>query len=434
MRAIALNWVIAGIGLIWVLVALNSIVQSNTISLLAGLVCLIIACQFFINKKASILILAVGISGVIITAVLNDLTLMLDGMSTAASLVAFVSSLYILRAIIQTSPFIESVKTGLYGLQEKSQHGAIQLLGFSFSLPLAVGAVGVLGPLVYKIENEKSRFETATWAIRGIGLAVVCSPFTVAMGTVTKTLEPDLSFLMLLSVAFIIAITSLSMPFLLRQSQFPNGLPSDFWRQTLRVFTPIFFLVIAVITIVNLTHFTAVTSITILSPMLAIAVAFKRGRDASFQMQSVISNGWSHVDREVAVFVSALIFATALAAHPMTNHILNTTAHLFGPGVLIIFTVVGISVLSMLGIHMLITTTLFLTAFGPYMETEFQLALLGISGLIGWSFGSMVGIGSPAFVLSARVFRADQKQLAWGKNFKFMLLVIFIFSVFSYFS
>lgn len=429
-----MNWVPVLIALIWVSAALHSLRQDAHLSLMAGLLCLLIALYSLVSRKGSILILIIGSAGIVLTWLQHDINLALDGLRNASSLVAFLASLYMLRGVIQTSPAIHTVQSGLDGLSQKSQFGAIQLLGFTFSVPLAVGAVGVIGPLVNRIKDGDLRNDTATWAIRGIGLAVFVSPFTVAMGTVTNTLEPNLSVSMLLFTGFSIAFACVGVSFLLRHCEIPFGLSRIFWAQTLRVFLPIFFLVAAVITLVSSGHLTAVSSITILAPCLATIMSVIRGPAARKQMTRIVIMGWRNMDGEVAAFVTAMVFATSLAAHPTTTILFNGIAEVFGPGFLIALTVVGVSGLAMLGIHMLITTTIFLTAFGPHMQDALQMTLLGMAGLIGWGVGSMVALGSPAFILATRIFMVDRRTMAFGTNMPFLLVVIFLFCLFAYFS
>ncbi|MCE9681686.1 hypothetical protein [Halomonas alkalisoli] len=416
----------AGILMVWMTATVGAIIHHSWLSMLSGLLCLGIAILALYRSKVSKILLLLGLAGAGLAWLQRDITLVLGGLRSAAGFVAFLASLYVLRGIIQTSPALGTVQRGLDGLPYRSQYGAMQLLGFTFAVPLAVGAVGVIGPLISRIREETFREANAAWALRGMGLAVFFSPFTVAMGTVINALEARLSLPLLLTTGFITAFVCLIIPFLQGHCQIPTQLTDHFWKQTLRVFLPILVLVVTVAGLIHVSHLTALESITLLVPGLAFVVCAIRGRKAGQRIFKIASSGWQNMSGEVAVFVGAMVFATALSAHPTAAAYFTQVADRVGPGVLISVTVLGVASMAMAGVHMLVTTTIFLVAFEPHMQGSLQLILLGMAGLIGWGFGSMVAPGSPAFLLATRIFMVRRQRMAFGSNLRFMVILMLL--------
>lgn len=411
--------------MVWATATIGAITQYFWLDMLSGLLCLGIAIWALHLGKLSLALL-LGLVGVGLAWMQRDITLVLDGLRSAAGFVAFLASLYILRGIIQTSPSLGTVQSGLDGLPHRSQYGAMQLLGFTFAVPLAVGAVGVIGPLISRIRDEAFREANAAWALRGMGLAVFFSPFTVAMGTVINALEARLPLPLLLASGFITASICLTVPFLLGHCQIPTQLSCHFWKQTLRVFIPILVLVGAVACLISVSHLTALQSIALLVPGLACVISIIRGRQAGQRILKTASSGWQNMRGEVKIFVGAMVFATALSAHPETSAFFTQVANKVGPGVLISITVLGVAGMAMAGVHMVVTTTIFLTAFEPHMPSLLHLIMLGMAGLIGWGFGSMVAPGSPAFLLATRIFMVSRLRMAFGINMRFMCILILL--------
>lgn len=415
----------AGVLMVWATATIGAITQYLWLGTLSGLICLGISIWALCLGKVSLALL-LGLVGAGLAWMQQDITLVLEGLRSAAGFVAFLASLYVLRGVIQTSPSLDTVQNGLDGLSHRSQYGAMQLLGFTFAVPLAVGAVGVIGPLISRIREEAFREANAAWTLRGMGLAVFFSPFTVAMGTVINALGARLSLPLLLASGFITASICLTLPFLRGHCQIPTQLSCHFWKQTLRVFIPILILVGAVASLVYVSHLTALESIALLVPGLALVISIIRGGQAGQRILETASSGWQNMSGEVTIFVGAMVFATALSAHPETSTFFTQVANKIGPGVLISITVLGVASMAMVGVHMVVTTTIFLTAFEPHMPSSLHLIMLGMAGLIGWGFGSMVAPGSPAFLLATRIFMVRRQRMASGINMRFMLILILL--------
>jgi hypothetical protein len=78
---------------------------------------------------------------------------------------------------------------------------------------------------------------------------------------------------------------------------------------------------------------------------------------------------------------------------------------------------------------MVVTATLFVTVFSPLMQTEWQVVLLALSSLLGWSFGTMAAIGSLAYVAACNILGVSTRKMAIGINLRFMTVSVVLFSL-----
>jgi hypothetical protein len=365
-----------------------------------------------------------GGAGLALAAVSEQWEAVLSGLDRAAGFAAFLACLYALRAIVQSSPALPTVQSAFVAFRPAARRGALQLLGLVFAVPLAIGAVSVIAPLVAREEDPARRRDIATWAMRGVGLALVCSPFTVAMGVVVSSLGDALpvAWLMLAGSSGVLLLAGI--PFLLGQCRFPASLPGTFWRALWQVLLPVVLLIAANMTLVFAGGLTPVQAAVLLIPLIGGLVAARRGATARRQMLSTTLATWRRFDAEIAVFVGSLVFAAVVTAMPEVRGLVARLAGLLGPGALIGATVIGIAVPATLGIHMVMTATILLTAFGPFMPDLPHLVLLGLAGLLGWSFGSMSASGSIAFLAAVNMLGVPARSLAFGANFRFMAAVM----------
>lgn len=365
-----------------------------------------------------------GGAGLALAAATEAWASVLSGLDRAAGFAAFLACLYGLRAIVEASPSLPTVQSAFVAFRPAARRGALQLLGLVFAVPLAIGAVSVIAPLVAREENPAARQDIATWAMRGVGLALLCSPFTVAMGVAVSSLGDALpvAWLMLAGSSSVLLLAGI--PFLLGQCRFPASLPGAFWRALWRVLLPVVLLIGANMVLVFAGGLTPVQAAVLLIPLVGAAVAARRGAPARRQMLGTILATCRRFDSEIAIFVGSLVFAAVVTAMPEVRGLVARLAGVLGPGALIGVTVIGIAVPATLGIHMVMTATILLTAFGPFMPDLPHLVLLGLAGLLGWSFGSMSASGSIAFLAAVNLLGVPVRALAFGANFRFMAVVM----------
>lgn len=348
-----------------------------------------------------------------------------EGLERAATISAFLASLYVLRAVIQTSPRLREVNDSFTILPLRPRRGLVQLLGVSFGVPLAVGAVSIIAPLAtYQSGDRGAQEDIAGWSIRGIGLSVLFSPFTVAMGVVTASLGDRLQLWRVLLIGFTLAIGLLALSFLCGRCRLPRELPASFWKALSWVLGPVLGLVALNLALYLSIALNPLQGATLFIPPLAMCIALCRGAVVRRRMLTLTRDYWRDFDSEITIFSGALVFAVAVTSMPEVREWISILAHGVGANALIALTLLAIAIPASLGLHMVVPATITLTLFGPVMPSELHVALLGVAALVGWAYGAMAALGSLAFLTACKAFAVSPAALAWGENMRFMAVFI----------
>ena len=359
----------------------------------------------------------------------------LVGLERAARLTAFVTCLHGLRSIVQTAPRLAEVQDSLVAFRLQARRGAMQLLSFAFSVPLAIGAVSVIAPFLTRERDAETRQDLAVWGMRGMGIAIFFSPFTVAMGVAVAAL-PEVNLPLLMGMGFALALAVLAFPFLIGQCALPRQLTPRFWGALGAVLLPIVVIVVVNIATILTLGLTTVQSAIVVVPSSALVIALlaevagdRRTSGRGMAMFRLVRQVAVNFDMESAVFVAAMWFAAAITATPEVGQFVALLTPYLGPGAMIAVTlIVMISVVSA-GVHMMVPMTVLLTLFGPHMPDPLHLALLALAGLIGWAFGALAAMGSISFLVCAKLFEVSARQLAYGTNLRLMLAIVALYSL-----
>ncbi|SME90341.1 hypothetical protein SAMN06265365_101300 [Tistlia consotensis] len=412
----------AVIFLLWACAALQILTGARLFADAAGFcVALIAVAALATSRGMGPRVLAIlGGGGLALAWLADDWPAALAGLDRAAAFAAFLGCLYALRGIVQASPALPTVQSAFVAFRPTARRGALQLLGLLFSVPLAIGAISIIAPLVAKEEDPAIREDIATWALRGVGLAVLFSPFTVCMGIVVSSLGSALPMAWLLIVGFATALLLAAIPHALGQCRLPRSLPRAFWVALWRVLAPVVLLIVANMTLVFAGGLTPVRAAILLVPLVGLAVTLRRDRAAQRQTAETILAAWRRFDAEIAIFVGSLVFAGVVTTIPEVREPVARLTELLGPGALIGATVLGIAVMASVGVHMVVTATILLTVFAPFMPDTPHLVLLGLAGLMGWAFGAMAAAGSLSFVAAVNILGVRARRLAFGPNLRFM--------------
>lgn len=359
----------------------------------------------------------------------------LVGLERAARLTAFVTCLHGLRSIVHTAPRLAEVQDGLTAFRLEARRGAMQLLSFVFSVPLAIGAISVIAPFLTRERDGETRQDLAIWGMRGMGVAIFFSPFTVAMGVAVAAL-PDLNLPLLMGMGFALALAVLAFPFLTGQCKLPRHLTPRFWGALGDVLLPIAIIVVVNIATILTLGLTTVQSAIVVVPASALVIALlaelaggRRASGRGMAMFRLVRQVAVNFDMESAVFVAAMWFAAAITATPEVGQFVEMLTPYLGAGAMIAVTlIVMVSVVSA-GVHMMVPMTVLLTLFGPHMPDPLHLALLALAGLVGWAFGALAAMGSISFLVCAKLFEVSARQLAYGTNLRLMLGIVVLYSL-----
>lgn len=341
----------------------------------------------------------------------------------ASVLIVFLACLYLLRALVEGAPQLPRVQAGFGEQPFVRRRGAVQLLAWVFALPLAVGATSVVVALVRSEADPARRLDLAGWAMRGVFLTVLYSPFTIAMAVVTSVLS-GVDLVALIATGFVFSALLLVSAHAAGQCRLPRGVAPDFWPAAAAVIAPVLGLVAVNTSIILLSPFSPAQAGSLVIPAFVALAALYLGRARAEGMLRSTREGLTRYDGEVAVFLSALLFAGAVAEAPAVAALLREPLQGLGPSVLIVATGAGIVLCTFVGLHMVVSTSVLLGLFAPAMPDAVHVTALGLAALTGWGLGAMCGIGSVSFLTCARLFDVPARGLALGRNLRFILVTL----------
>jgi hypothetical protein len=146
--------------------------------------------------------------------------------------------------------------------------------------------------------------------------------------------------------------------------------------------------------------------------------------------RAVASDTWrgsSRVCDEIVVVTSALILGRVLEAAMQQAGIGDLVGALALPAWAVIACVIGtITLLSLVGIHQVVSIILVLVVFMP-LDTGVSDVVMMEAALIGWGFASMVGVTAVSTATASAMFRVPRIQLIFGPN----LIFVFAFGTLS---
>ncbi|AWB32840.1 hypothetical protein DBV39_02895 [Orrella marina] len=374
-------------------------------------------------------LIVLGGCALLVSSVSGTLAPLWNGVVRASLFASFLASLFALSALVRMSSRIESIQDTFDSQPQPGRSGVLQFLGLVFAVPLAVGAVGVVSPLISSQRTGRDRVTDASWAMRGMGLAVLFSPFTVAMGVATSASDKDLPIGWLMSCGLIMALTLFLIPFFRGQCVLPGQLRGKFSRDLIVMLGPVLLLICLNMAIVFWVDVTPLQAAVLTVLPFSLFAAGLSGTGALRLVKDHVQGAWRHFDGEIAVFVASLCFAQAVANVPAIELVVASLAGIMGPTALIILSLLMILLLAMVGVHMVVTATLFVTVFSPSMTSDVQSVFLALAALLGWSLGTMIAPGSLAFVTACRVLQVPSKKVALDINLIFSVCSLLLFAL-----
>jgi len=137
--------------------------------------------------------------------------------------------------------------------------------------------------------------------------------------------------------------------------------------------------------------------------------------------------GSSRVCDEIIVVTTALILGRVLEAAMQRGGVGDLVGALALPSWAVIACVIGtITLLSLVGIHQVVSIILVLVVFMP-LDTGVANVVMMEAALIGWGFASMVGVTAVSTATASAMFRVPRIQLIFGPN----LIFVFAFGTLS---
>ena len=327
---------------------------------------------------------------------------------------ALLPTMALVRATAMTMPSVHATQQRLGALPAAASVGGQQLAAHVFGGIINTGAFALLSAALPEDADAPRRRAAAEAVIRGMVSSSAWSPFFVAFAIGQNFVAPVYAW-MAIAIGMISALlfTCLSLV----------GLNRDFSLARLRLsldcLRPVAWrlaiVLLSVLLVALAFGLTALSAVVVVMPLLVLVQLF-RHRDKAADILAQTRTAMHSTADDLVVITAAMLvafFATqndglaGLAASVHTGQI---------PGwVALMTTPLAMMMLSVVGIHPVITSTALLATFSGG-GADVHPALLVQAHLIGWGAGTMSSVASLSVLTCSGLYRVPTRQLVFGDN------------------
>lgn len=362
----------------------------------------------------------------------GDWALLWQGWQNALVFAAFLPTLALLRGMAGDDPRLARYQETLArddtscGPQDRAPWllvGAYAIAG-----ALAMGAAAVLAAFANKPGTHEplehgERIRAGQAVVCGTGLAVLWSPFFVALAVVSQHL-PALPLWQIMGTGFALSVVACVLAAVTRMSV---RRPIVLWRVVLAVrplAAPILLAALAVMTVSAVTGLPTLQTVLVVVPALCLLILPRRPSGTVGRLAGTTMGSLMRMRDEVTIVCCAMILGTVLRGTPEVATVAATLLPAGLPDALVIAAgVLGLIVSSMVGVHPLVGGVTMLALLSSTASPLPDL-VIAMTVLLGWSLSSMVCIPALNVVVVASMFDTERHHLVLGDNLRFAALFV----------
>jgi len=327
---------------------------------------------------------------------------------------ALLPTMALVRATAMTMPTVKDTQQRLARLPDSAFSGGQQLAAHVFGGIINTGAFALLSAALPPDADAARRRASAEAVIRGMVSSSAWSPFFIAFAIGQNFVAPVYAW-MAIAVGTVSAFLFTALTLL--------GLNRNFaWGQLalalscLRPVASRLLIVLLTVLVVALAFgLTALSAVVVVMPVL-VAVQLVRHRDKARVILRQTRDAMHSTADDLVVITAAMLVAFFVTQEDSLTLLLGSLYAGQIPGwVALISTPVLMMLLSVVGIHPVITSTGLLAAFSGG-GADVHPALLVQAHLIGWGAGTMSSIASLSVLTCAGLYRVPARRLVLGHN------------------
>ena len=338
---------------------------------------------------------------------------------------ALLPTMILVRAVSNKIERVRSTQRLLKNLTTETAVPGYQIASHFFGSVINTGTFSILSASLPKDSNKFFRKNIAKACLRGMNTSATWSPFFVAFAVGQTFIDKTNSWIAIsLGLIFGILFNLVSLP------TFTSGLTIKQIIHSLtclRPVSPILTLIMfSVLSVSLLFDFTALSAVVIVMPSLIIIYLYFNKESIS-EILSDTKSWLIKTSDDIIVISFAMLIGYLISRSNSINNIgIFFYSSIFPSWSFLILTPLIITILSFLGIHPIVTSTIALSLLTS-VNSEIHPALLMQAHLVGWAGGTMSSIASLSVLTCSNLFQVTPRQLAFGSN----LLTAIAFSLSS---
>ena len=361
----------------------------------------------------------------IILSVLGLVTwLLLDELPDAAELLsggrrvlifaALLPTMALVRATAMTMPSVHATQERLGALPSRAFIGGQQLAAHVFGGIINTGAFALMSAALPDDAETPRRRAAAEAVIRGMVSSATWSPFFVAFAIGQNFVAPVYAwFAILIGTVSAFLFTLVTLLFV------NKGFAIGELRMSLACLRPVAsrlaIVLISVLMVALAFGLTALSAVVIVMPLLVVLQLF-RHQDKARRILLQTRQSMDSTADDLVVITAAMLVAFFATQNDSLAPLVAAIHSGQVPGwVALIITPAAMMLLSVAGIHPVITSTALLATFSGG-GADVHPALLMQAHLIGWGAGTMSSVASLSVLTCGGLYRVPTRQLVFGHN------------------
>lgn len=416
------GWLLAAV---WLLELSRLAVPSRALTVLgtAGLLAFVLLALLRASLHIRVLFAAIAGLAVWIAAMKSDPALLLAGLERAQIFGAFLPSVLLLRATVEGSPRIVALRDGVEALDDKARENWMVCGSHALGSVLNVGAMGILAPVLARNASGPHRAALAAASVRGVGTAVMWSPFFVSLGFVSH-LVPAVQLWEVMTLGAGLALTGLTISW----RMFTPGLGiAGFLESTGRLrplIGPTLVIVATVLAVATVLSLSGPAAVAAGVPLLCAGYLAVAGRDAAAQVARSTLDSFGRLADEMIIIVGATVLGTVIARVPEASTVAAAITPAFvSGGALIVVLMLVLIASGLVGLHPMIGATILLPilAGGAFGVCD---AVLVETAVFAWGLSATIAIWTLPVAAASSMFRVPLRALATGRPLRFAAVYV----------
>lgn len=341
------------------------------------------------------------------------------GLRAALAVGAFLPVIALVRVTVLASPTVPAIRERVGAMTDPERRawmtGGAHLLGAI----LMMGYVAVLRPLLAPSIDPDQRRVLAECGARGLGLAVVWSPFFVA-SAVAGQLVPGVPAWQTVVVGLVLAALGGAIA---NRMFNPSIDLHQLARTALRlrpIGLPTLLLVGVVVATGALTGWSALQSVIVVVPVVCAAYLVGFAPAAARRALPEVAAVSGRMGDEVLILSASTVFGAAIAGFAMPDGITQTLQALGGqPWLVIALSVMTITGLGIAGLHPMVSASVVVPTCLA-LGLPIAPVVLAQVVVLSWALSAMVSAWTLPVVVTAGAFDVPVRRLVFGPNLRFV--------------
>lgn len=408
---------------IWLTTLIHLLAGLNTPGLFGALMLGILMAMAFPMASRHIQILFGLISLATIAVILRsgNTETIISSLASAAVIAAFLPTLIVIRVAVESSPTIPRIRERVSDMDRSERMAWMTSGAHLLGSIVTLGYVSVQRPMLPCELEPDEALRLAECGTRGLGLAVVWSPFFVATA-VASQLVPGVPAWQMIAIGLgLAAIGGLTAHLMFNRSLAVKGIVRAL-KRLLPTVPPTLILVGSVAVCSSITGWSGLQSVVLMVPLLCIGFLLWRAPLRLGEAMGRIVEGSGKMGDELLIMTGSMVFAGSIAGAQLPDELRQILLGLTEwPSLLILAEVTTIVVLGAIGVHPMVTASILIPA-TLLLEAPIAAPILAHIVVLAWALNSTTSAWTLPVVVTSNVFGLPLRSLVLGRNIFFILI------------